>query len=146
MGNLTANQTIYISKSNTMKISVSVFHWLPRIICILAILFISMFAADAFAPGLTIWQQLGAFLMHLIPSFILLAILIIAWKWELIGGIIFAVTGLALSPLVFMLNYENNHSIGMSLGIIALITFPFIVVGVLFIISHNKKKNQTKQD
>ncbi|MDO9258074.1 MAG: hypothetical protein Q7U54_21365 [Bacteroidales bacterium] len=123
-----------------MKTSIGIFHWLPRIICILAILFISMFALDAFAPGLTIWEQLGAFAMHLIPSFILLAILIVAWKWELVGGIIFALLGLGLSPFIFMHNYEMNHSVGMSLGIIALITFPFFCVGILFIVSFYKKK------
>ncbi len=125
-----------------MKTSIRLFHWLPRIICILAILFISLFAADSFAPGLTIWQQLGGFLMHLIPSFILLALLIVAWKWERIGGIIFMAIGLGLSPFILMLNYNRNHSIGMSLVIILTITIPFFVVGILFLISHNiKKKN-----
>ena len=124
-----------------MKTSIRLFHWSPRILCILAILFISLFAADAFAPGLTIWQQLGDFLMHLIPSFILLALLIVAWKWEYFGGIIFTVIGLGLSPFVFMHNYNMNHSVGMSLGIILAITFPFVVVGILFIISHFMKKN-----
>jgi hypothetical protein len=123
-----------------MNSSIRIYHWLPRIVCILAILFISMFALDAFAPGLTFMQQLTAFMMHLIPSFILLALLIVAWKWELAGGIIFAILGLALSPLVFMHNYEMNHSFRMSLGIIAMITFPFFVVGILFVISYNKKK------
>ena len=129
-----------------MKISIRVFHWLPRIICILAILFVSLFATDAFAPGLTIWQQLGGFLIQLIPSFILLAFLIVAWKWEFIGGIIFVVIGLVTSPLVFMLNHNRNHfSIGASLKNVFMITFPFIVVGVLFIISNSlKKKNLTK--
>ena len=130
-----------------MKTSIRVIHWLPRVICILAILFISMFAADAFAPGLTIWQQLGGFLMHLIPSFILLSLLIVAWKWEYIGGIIFTVIGLGLSPFIFMHNYNMNHSVGMSLGIILTITFPFVVVGILFIISHfMKKKNRITQN
>lgn len=127
-----------------MKTSVKVIHWLPRIICILAILFVSLFAADAFDHGENIWQKLGAFLMHLIPSFILLAILIIAWKWELIGGIIFTVIGLGLSPVVFMHNYKMNDSVGMSLGIIMMITFPFIVVGILFIVSHYMKKRSLK--
>ncbi|MCX6326131.1 MAG: hypothetical protein NT144_05700 [Bacteroidia bacterium] len=128
-----------------MKTSIRVFHWLPRIICILAILFVSLFAADAFAPGLTIWQQLGGFLIHLIPSFILLAFLIVAWKWERIGGIIFIVIGLVLSPFVFMLNYNRTHSIGVSLGIILMITIPFVVVGIFFIVSHSlKKKNLPK--
>ncbi len=125
-----------------MKKYVKVFHWLPRIICILAILFVSLFAADAFAPELTIWQQLGAFVIHLIPSFILLAFLIVAWKWEYIGGIIFIIIGLGLSPFVFVHNYKMNDSIWMSLWIIAAIAIPFAIVGILFIISHFlKKKN-----
>jgi len=123
-----------------MKTSIRVFHWLPRIICIIAILFISMFAADAFGPDKTIWQQLGDFFMHLIPSFVLTALLIVAWKWEYIGGIIFIVLGLGLSPIVFMLNYNRNNSVGMSLGVIFAITIPFIVVGILFMTSHFKKK------
>ena len=128
-----------------MKKSLKVFHWLPRIICILAILFVSVFALDAFSPELTIWQQIGSFLMHLIPSFILLAFLIVAWKWEYIGGIIFAIIGLILSPFVFVMNYTRNDSIWMSLGIILSITIPFINVGILFIVSHFlKKKNLLK--
>ena len=123
-----------------MKNKLKVIHWLPRIICILAILFISLFALDAFESGRTIWQQIGAFAIHLIPSFILLAFLIIAWKWENIGGIIFMIIGLGLSPFIFMHNYRMNHSIGLSLSIILYITFPFIIVGILFLVSHKMKK------
>ena len=129
-----------------MKKSTKVFHWLPRIICILAILFVSLFALDAFAPELTIWQQIGAFLIHLIPSFILLALLIIAWKWEFIGGIIFTIIGLGLSPFVFVHNYKMNESIWMSLGIILTITIPFVFVGVLFIVSHFRKKQSSNNN
>jgi hypothetical protein len=127
-----------------MKISgkVKIYHWLPRIIGILAILFVSLFALDAFQPNLSIWQQIGDFLMHLIPSFILAVLLIIAWKWELIGGIMFTIIGLGLSPVVFTHNYNMNHSIQISLGIIATITVPFIVVGILFIMSYSYKKRQ----
>jgi hypothetical protein len=124
-----------------MKIPISIFHWLPRIICILAILFISMFAGDAFEHGNTIWQKLGAFIMHLIPSFILLGILIFAWFREFWGGIIFIIVGLVLTPFVFNMNYDMNESIGMSIGIILSITFPFILVGILFLISHKLKKS-----
>ena len=123
-----------------MKKSVSVFHWAPRVLCILAIMFISMFALDSFTPELTIWQQIGAFIMHLIPSLVLLIFLIVAWKWEYFGGIVFIVLGLGFSPFVFMHNYKMNHSIWMSLGIILTITFPFFVIGFLFIWSHKMKK------
>ncbi len=130
---------------NKMKESIRIYHWLPRIICILAILFISLFAADAFSPGLTIWQQLGAFIIHLIPSFILLAFLIVAWKWEYVGGVIFVIIGLGLSPVVFIHNYKMNHSNWMSLGIIMIITVPFIIVGGLFIVSYFKKKKKIQK-
>lgn len=111
-----------------MKTSVKVLHWTPRIICILAILFISLFALDSFSPDLTIWQQIGAFLLHLIPSFVLIFVLIVAWKWEFIGGIIFTLIGLGFSPVIFLHNYKMNQSVWISLSII------------LFIMSHNKKK------
>ena len=123
-----------------MKTSIKVFHWMPRIICILAILFISLFALDSFGPNLTIWQQIGAFLIHLIPTYILIALLIVAWKLEYIGGIIFIIIGLGMSPFIFKHNYNMNHSIGMSIGIILMITFPFVVAGILFIISYIIKK------
>lgn len=125
-----------------MKKSLDVFHWLPRILCILAILFLSMFALDSFAPGLTIWQQLGAFLMHLIPSFVLVTFLVIAWKWELAGSIIFTATGIGFTPFIYIPNFHNNHSVWISLSIVLMITFPFIVVGVLFFVSWLLKKKE----
>ena len=125
-----------------MNRSVKVLHWLPRVICILAILFVSMFALDAFSPNLTIWQQILAFIIHLVPSLILLIVLLIAWKWELVGGIIFIVIGLSLSPFIFFHNYKMNHSIWISLGIISIITLPFIIAGILFVISHFRRKKE----
>jgi hypothetical protein len=124
-----------------MSAAARLFHWLPRTLCILAILFFSMFVLDASAPGLTPSQQLEALRIHLIPSFVLLALLLIAWKWEFVGGIALAATGLVLSIPVFALNYRRTHSIGVSLSIILMVTIPFVVVGILFIVSHRMRKN-----
>jgi len=126
-----------------MKISANFLHWLPRLICILAISFISLFALDAFAPGLNIWQQLVGFMMHLIPSFVLIIFLIIAWRWELAGGIIFALIGIIMTPFIYLHNRNINHfSISQCLNIVLMITFPFIIVGVLFILSFFKAHKQ----
>lgn len=119
-----------------MKTWLKLLYWAPRVLCILAIMLISVFALDAFSPELTFWEQIGGFLIHLIPSFVLLIILLISWKWELIGGIIFTIIGLVMSPFIFQHNYNMNHSVVMSLTIILMITFPFILVGILFIVSH----------
>lgn len=127
-----------------MTLNSRIIYLLPRIICILAIIFISIFALDAFDQDLTVWQQIQGFAMHLIPSFILLLILLIAWKWELIGGIIFLIIGLALSPVIYIHNYQMNGSVWMSLGIISMITLPFILVGILFMLSHRNSRKQDK--
>ena len=121
-----------------------IIHWAPRILCILAILFISMFALDSFAPELTFWQQILGFLIHLIPSYILILFLIVAWKWELIGGMIFMILGFGFMPFIYTMNYHMNHSVWISLSIILLINFPFVVVGGLFILSHFLKKKQAQ--
>ena len=128
-----------------MKTSLKILHWTPRIFCILAILFVSLFALDAFEPGQTIWRQIGAFLIHLIPSFILTAMLVVAWKWELVGGIIFIAIGIGFTPFIYINNYQMNQSVWMSIGIIATITLPFILVGVLFILNHFMRRKAAKK-
>ena len=94
-----------------------VFYWLPRIIAIAFIIFISMFALDVFAEPR--WPL--ALLMHLIPSFILVILTIISWKYELVGGLLFLVAGLAMIGFF--------HSV--------LIAVPAIVVGILFLICNH---------
>ena len=125
-----------------MKTSTKLLHWVPRILVILAILFVSIFALDAFSSELTFLQNAGAFLVHLIPSFVLVALLIIAWKWEKAGGILITIVGLFLSVAIFILNYNRNHSVWLSLSIVLMICFPFVIAGILFIISHYKKENE----
>ena len=117
--------------------------WIARIIVILAILFVSMFASDSFMPGRTFLQNIAALFMHLIPSFILLGILIVAWKWEKVGGTILTIVGLVLCVLIFILNFQRNHSVWMSLSIVLMICVPFVAAGILFIISDKQKKKLT---
>ena len=135
-----------IKQLNTMKDSIKNFHWIPRIICILVILFVSMFAFDAFSPTDTVLMQIAHFFVNLTPSFLLLIFLIIAWKRELIGGIIFTLAGIAVSPLIYQHNYSMNHSVGMSIGILLMITFPIIVLGILFIVSYFRSKRRSREN
>lgn len=125
--------------------SIKLLHWTPRILCILAILFISLFALDAFEPGRTLGQQLAAFAMHLIPTMVLTVLLVIAWKWEMMGGIIFTTIGMVMSPFIYQHNFSMNQSVWISFSILMLITFPFIVVGALFITESILKGRHRKQ-
>ncbi len=111
--------------------------WIAGIICILAILFISLFAFDAITPNQTFWQNAGALLISLLPSFVLIAILIIALKWKLAGGIILTLAGLVLGVFIFNLNYNQRHfTLVQSLRNISILCLPFVIAGILFILSH----------
>jgi len=111
-------------------------------VCIAAVLFISYLSLDPFEQGPPLWQQILDFLIHNIPSYILIPALILAWKKELIGGIIFTLFGIITSPLVYSRNIQRNHSVKDSLTIVLLIAFSFIVVGILFMVSHYTRRKQ----
>jgi hypothetical protein len=126
-----------------MKRSAKVLYWTPRILCILAILFISLFSLDSFSSERTFLQNTTAFLMHNIPSFVLVAVLIVAWKWEKVGGIILTILGVAFSIFIFVFNYKrNNFPIMTCLLLTLALTIPFVLAGILFIISHFRKKKE----
>ncbi|MGE5383001.1 MAG: hypothetical protein ACM3PX_06215 [Omnitrophica WOR_2 bacterium] len=111
-------------------------HWLPRILTILAICFVSIFALDAFNKQLTILQQLEAFFVHMIPSFVLLVLLGVAWQHKLTGGIIFTVLGIAFGIFLYIWNLRINHNVFMTIGIVATLALPFIVAGILFLLDY----------
>src|SRR5688500_8521018 len=63
--------------------------WTPRVLSILFALFVSMFALDVFGVGYGLWETVMALLIHLVPVFILLIGLALAWRWEWVGALIF---------------------------------------------------------
>jgi formate hydrogenlyase subunit 3/multisubunit Na+/H+ antiporter MnhD subunit len=126
-----------------MKTRGRITRWVARIICLLAIFLISMLAFDVFSSELTVWQQIIALLRHLIPTFIMIAILIIAWKWERLGGIILILSGIVFCIMVFNINYNQRHfSLVQSLINVSLVCLPFVIAGVLFIVSHYSSHKQ----
>lgn len=95
-----------------------VLRWISRTLAIMFIVFVSLFALDVF--GQETWFV--ALLIHLIPTFILIIITIIAWKKEFFGGLLFIVVGLVF---VFMSNFQGE-----------VLYVPAILVGLLFLLSY----------
>ena len=102
-------------------------YWIPRILAILAILFIMMFSLDCFEGGVA-KDILICFLMHNIPALILVIALVIAWKWEMIGGVIFLLAFLA--GCFFFRAFSGNWGA-------LIIMLPFAITGALFLFHHN---------
>jgi hypothetical protein len=92
----------------------------PKLLAILYICFISLFALDVFDQE----QWMLALFMHLIPSYILIGITIIAWKYTLIGGLLFVISSIAL------LEMSNN----------LIISVPPLIIGIIFIFQNYWKK------
>jgi uncharacterized membrane protein len=70
-----------------------VLYWAPRVLSIAFILFLSLFALDVFDEGRGFWPALAALAIHLVPSFVLVLVLLAAWKREWIGAVLFAAAG-----------------------------------------------------
>jgi hypothetical protein len=70
-------------------------YWTPRILTIVFILFLAIFAFDSFEGDQSIIKKLGGFFIHLIPNIILILVLIVAWKHEWMGTLAFALVGIA---------------------------------------------------
>ncbi|MFH0977930.1 MAG: hypothetical protein V1837_01375 [Candidatus Woesearchaeota archaeon] len=106
-------------------------YWSPRILAIMFIIFISLIALDSFGASGTFWQKTGNFVVHLIPSFILIAVLAISWKHELAGAAIFILFGLAYISM--MRNFP--------VLVYIMISGPAIAIGVLFLANWYKRMN-----
>jgi hypothetical protein len=76
------------------------FFWAPRLLTILFALFLSVFALDVFGETKGLVQTLADLALHLMPTFLLLGLLALAWRWDLIGVIAFA--GLAIAYIAVM--------------------------------------------
>jgi hypothetical protein len=64
--------------------------WSPRIAAILFALFISLFALDVFQEDMKAGEVIVGLLIHLIPTFVMAIAIILAWRWEWVGAVVFA--------------------------------------------------------
>jgi hypothetical protein len=80
----------------TMKTPIlRVLYWTPRVLSLLFAVFLGIFALDAFDGGPGWGRQVGAFLIHLVPTYLVVAILAVAWRWEWVGAVAFCALGVA---------------------------------------------------
>jgi asparagine N-glycosylation enzyme membrane subunit Stt3 len=110
-------------------------YWAPRILSILFICVLILYSLDVFNSGSGFWETILGLFMHNIPAIFLLIILLISWKHELVGGIIFTVLGV-LYFILTTINQQGHFSISLFLTI----SGPAILIGILFIINWIKKK------
>src|ERR1017187_10199722 len=100
--------------------------WTPRILCLLFAAFLTVFALDVLDEGLGFWKTLLALLIHLTPTWIILIVLAVSWRWEWAGAVLFTLLG-GLYLVLFWGRFRGSGYPGPS--------GPLFLVGVLFLLS-----------
>ncbi len=90
---------------------------------------------DVFSGNYGFWKMFVGFLIHSIPVFFLIIILIISWKREIVGGIFFIFAGLFYIATLVKDGIELYQ-----LSWILFISGPAFLIGILFIIGWNRKR------
>ena len=112
--------------TRNLSTSKKLLYWAPRTLCIVFTILISFFALDVFGESKGIWETILALLMHLIPTFILIVVLVITWRREWIGGILFILLGL----LYIIWGWGR-----FDLSVYFLMAGPLVIVGILFLLN-----------
>lgn len=110
--------------------------WTPRILSIIFIAFLALMSLDVFDMGLSFWETLVGLFIHNIPALILLAVLVIFWKREIVGGVVFILAGL----LYIFFAMRNADDWRMALAWSVQISGVAFVIGGFFLANWFKKK------
>ena len=117
--------------------------WIPRILAIIFILFLTMFSLDVFGNNYGFWQTILGLFMHNIPTLILVIVLVISWKYEWVGGVGFILAGLLY--IIFILTNVMKTGFEWYYLLWALqISGIAFLIGILFLISYFKSKKLKK--
>ena len=105
-------------------------YWSPRILGILFVLFLSLFSLDVFTEDISGWDLILGVLIHLSPAIFLLIIVMISWKYDLVGTLVFI--GFAIF-YVIAAGFDRPYSWYLA------ISLPSTIVGILFYFSWLQK-------
>lgn len=95
-----------------------------RVTALAFALFISIFAMDVFGEELGFWKTIAALVVHLLPSFFIIVVLLVSWRFEWVGAFVFLILGVMYvftrqaDPLAYLL-----------------IAGPLFLAGLLFLFS-----------
>ena len=94
--------------------------WTPRVLGLAVCAFLALFALDAFAGGRGL-AAMPDFVIHLLPSLVLLAIVAASWRHPWVGGVTFI-----MLAVLYTFTARDHFDW------ILVISGPLFVVGALF--------------
>lgn len=109
--------------------------WTPRILSIVFIVFLALMSSDVFEGGYGFWGTVLGLFVHNIPTLILLAVLIISWRFEIVGGIAFILAGVIYIALLMRNPFQWYY-----LAWAVQVSGIAFLIGILFLVGWFKKK------
>ena len=123
-----------------MKKKISPFvYWVPRILSILFIIFLVLMSLDVFDGDYGFWGTVVGLFMHNIPAMILLIVLIISWKHEIVGGIVFMLAGILYMAMILMNIVKTGFEWYYLVWALQISGIAFFI-GILFLVGWFRKK------
>lgn len=115
--------------------------WTPRLLALALIAFVSPFALDVFDGQHSLGETLLALAIHLIPTWLLIAGLALAWRRPWIGTVVYGLLGMAY--IVFTVQRDMPAvSLPVKLLWCATIAGPALLVAALFWVSWQRQQHR----
>ena len=105
--------------------------WTPRGLGILIVGLLTLLSTDVFVEGYPFWQAIGGFLIHMLPAFAVLLLLVFAGRWEWIGALGF----IAFGVWYVAITWSND----MHWSAYAILSGIPILIGILFLVGWVKR-------
>jgi hypothetical protein len=103
--------------------------WLARALAIGFACFLALFSLDVIQPGAKIQEIFIGLIIHNIPVFVLILVIILAWRKEIVGAVTFYLA--ALLYIILLLSSRSFQSY--MLVWVLMISGPAALVGTLYL-------------
>jgi hypothetical protein len=109
----------------------NILFWTPRVLGILIVGLLTLLSTDVFVEGYPFWQSILGFLIHMLPAFAVLMLLVFAWRWEWVGALGFIAFG-----IWYVASTWSNDMYWIAYAVLAGIP---ILIGILFLVGWVKR-------
>jgi len=106
--------------------------WTPRALGILIAALLTLLSTDVFAESYPLWQSILGFLIHMLPAFGVILVLVLAWRWERVGALGFIAFGVWYITLFW--------SSDMHWSAYAILSGVPGLIGILFLLGWMKRR------
>ena len=113
--------------------------WIARVPAVLYALFLMLFSFDVFGGAGVTAKEIGAFLLHCVPSFLILLLVFVTWKRPRLTGLFFILLAAGFA-VYFLFTKQRDVASYYLLSVIP------AAVGVIYLLCGIAKKDAAQEE